>query len=255
MISVSTFRLMKLQGWERKYGAILREFGFNKKDDLLAAKFLNSILDTKVSLDSLERKIRGKTVFVIGAGPSLSSSLTQVRKYRNVIKIVADGATKALIQNRIRPDIVVTDLDGNLEYLKKASKMDAIMVVHSHGDNIGTLPVSLLFRNCIGTTEGRPFDKIRNFGGFTDGDRCVFLARYFGAKKIIMFGMDFGEKIGAYSKEGKYDRKLKIAKLRKARSLLTWLASKGGCEFYTASEPVNGFQKIQFSEITDVVRS
>lgn len=244
---------MKMQGWERKYGEILREFGFNRKDDLRSAKFLNSLLDTKVSLDSLERKIRGKTVFVIGAGPSLSSSLTQVRKYRNVTKIVADGATKALIQNRIRPDIVVTDLDGNLEYLKKASKMNSIMVVHSHGDNIGTLPVSLFFRNCIGTTEGKPFDKIRNFGGFTDGDRCVFLARYFGAKRIIMFGMDFGKKIGSYSKEGKYNKKLKIAKLRKAHSLLAWLASKRGCEFYTTSESIKGFEKIRFSDLEELI--
>lgn len=243
---------MILQGWPDRYDEILRQFGFSKKDDLHAARFLNSLLGEKVSLDKIERKIRGKIVFVIGAGPSLCASISAIKKFKGVTKIVADGAAKALIENGIWPDIIVTDLDGNLEYLKKASKAKAIMVVHSHGDNIGVLPIALLFRNCIGTTEGRPFDKIRNFGGFTDGDRCVFLARYFGAKRIILFGMDFGKKIGRYSKEGRYDKVVKVAKLAKAKSLLEWLASKGGCEFYTTSEQVKGFQKIGFGHLKSI---
>lgn len=245
---------MRLQGWEQKYDEILHEFGFSKKDDRHAAKFLNSLLGTKTSLNKLERKIRGRTVFVIGAGPSLSSSIISIKKFKKVTKIVADGATKALIENDIRPDIVVTDLDGNLEYLKKASKMDSVMVVHSHGDNIGVLPISLLFRNCIGTTEGKPFEKIRNFGGFTDGDRCVFLAKYFGAKKIVLFGMDFGKKIGAYSKEGKYNKMMKLRKLRRARHLLEWLASKNGCELYTTSETIKGFQRVLFEDLEELIR-
>ncbi len=246
---------MRLQGWERKYDEILRQFGFSKKDDLQAAKFLNSLLLTKVPLDKLERKIRGRTVFVIGAGPSLSKSIRHVKKFKSVAKIVADGATKALLENGVRPDVVVTDLDGNLEYLKKASQKNAVMVVHSHGDNMGVLPLALLFRGCIGTTEGRPFGKIRNFGGFTDGDRCVFLARYFGAKRIIMLGMDFGSKVGVYSKEGRYDKKVKLGKLAKARDLLEWLASKGGCKFYTVSEKITGFEKIRLSDIEELVRN
>ena len=245
---------MILQGWQRKYNEILREFGFSKKEDLHAAKFLNLLLKTKVSLNGLERKIKGRTVFVIGAGPSLSSGIGQIRKYKHVTKIVADGATKALIEKGVRPDIVVTDLDGNLEYLKKASKMNCIMVVHSHGDNIGVLPVALLFRNCIGTTEGKPFGKIRNFGGFTDGDRCVFLAKHFGAKKIVLFGMDFGKKIGTYSKEGRYDKKVKIAKLAKARDLLEWVASKEGGGLYTTSVPLRGFIKIRFAELKNLMK-
>jgi uncharacterized Rossmann fold enzyme len=174
---------MKVSGWERKYRDILNEFNYSRKKDFEAAKFLNSILKTSFPLKRLEQKIKNKTVFVIGAGPSLIPSIRSIKKFKNVTKIVADGATKALVENGIRPDIVVTDLDGNLESLKKAAKMNSIMVVHSHGDNIGVLPIASLFRNCIGTTEGRPFGKIKNFGGFTDGDRCVFLAKYFGAKE------------------------------------------------------------------------
>ena len=245
---------MKLCGWEQKYREILREFNFDRKDDTFAAQILNLLVRTRFPLNRIEREIKNKVVFVIGAGPSLSSSIPSIKKFKKATKIVADGATRALIENGIRPNIVVTDLDGNLEYLKKASKMNAIMAVHSHGDNIGVLPIASLFRNCIGTTEGKPFGKIKNFGGFTDGDRCVFLARYFGAKKIILFGMDFGDKIGAYSKEGRYNRAVKLQKLRKARSLLEWLASKDRCELYTTSEPAKGFQEISFEDLQELVR-
>jgi 2-amino-4-hydroxy-6-hydroxymethyldihydropteridine diphosphokinase len=243
-----------ISGWEQRYREILHEFNFNRKDDTFAAKFLNSLLRTSFSLSKLERKIKNKIVFVIGAGPSLTLSIPYIKKFKNVTKIVADGATRALVENGIRPDIVVTDLDGNLEYLKKASQMNGIMVVHAHGDNIGVLPIASLFRNCIGTTEGRPFGKIKNFGGFTDGDRCVFLARYFGAKKIILFGMDFGTRVGIYSKDIKYDKTVKLRKLKKARTLLEWLASKDGCKLYTTSVPIRGFQKIRFGELQGLVR-
>jgi len=240
---------MKIRGWKQKYQEILKEFNYSRKKDYEAAKLLNSILKTAFPLKKLEQKIKNKTVFVIGAGPSLSSSINSIKKFKNVTKIAADGAAKALLENRIRTDVIVTDLDSDLESLEKSASMNAIMVVHAHGDNIGRLPMTLNFRNCVGTTEGTPFDKIRNFGGFTDGDRCVFLAKYFGAKRIILFGMDFGNRVGRYSKQGKYDKRTKIKKLRKGRSLLEWISSKGDCEFYTTSKPIKGFQKIRFRDL------
>ncbi len=240
---------MTLQGWEEKYKEILREFDYDIKKDTQSAKILNMILKDKFPLKKLERKIKNKTVFVIGAGPSLTKIMPVLKKFRNITKIVADGATRALVENKIIPDIVVTDLDGNWKFLKRAASNNSIMVVHSHGDNIEKLPVSLTFRHCIGTTEGKPFGKIRNFGGFTDGDRCVFLARQFGARKIILFGMDFGTKVGRYSKELNYNKRTKSRKLKKAKSLLEWLALKGGPEFYTTSVPIKGFSKIRFSEL------
>lgn len=245
---------MTLHGWEQKYQEILKEFNYSKKRDREAAKFLNSILKTSFPLKKLEKKIKNKTVFVIGAGPSLAVSIASIKKFKDITKIVADGATRALVENKIRPDIVVTDLDGSLESLKQASNMNATMIVHAHGDNIGRLPIASIFRNCIGTTEGKPFGKIRNFGGFTDGDRCVFLAKHFCAQKIILFGMDFGNKIGRYSKEGRYDKYTKIKKLKRGKLLLEWLASKDGCKLYTTSVPIRGFQKIRFRDLQGLAR-
>ena len=96
---------------------------------------------------------------------------------------MADGATKAIIENGLKPDIVVTDLDGDIISLKKTGRTNTIMVVHAHGDNSEKIHFVKNFKNCIGTTQTKPMGRVRNFGGFTDGDRCVFLASSFKAKK------------------------------------------------------------------------
>jgi uncharacterized Rossmann fold enzyme len=244
---------MKLKGWGKKYSEILREFHYSRRKDKESARVLSSILKTKFPLKKIEEKIKNQTVFVIGAGSSITQSIPFLKKYKNVTKIVADGATKALIENKIKPDIVVTDLDGDQKFLKKAGKKNTIMIVHSHGDNTEKLYLASDFKYCIGTTEGKPFRNIHNFGGFTDGDRCVFLATYFGAKKIILFGMDFGTKIGKYSKEKINNRTTKIRKLRWGKELLEWLALQNHSELYTTSKQIKGFNKIRYADLGKIL--
>ena len=246
---------MNQREWAKKYSEILQEFNYERKKDLESAKILNSVLKKKFPLHNFEKRIKCKTVFVIGAGPSLASCISTLKKYRNITKIVADGAATALIKGGIRPDIVVTDLDGDQEFLKKASNGGAIMVVHSHGDNIEKLSLATKFKYCLGTTEGKPFGRVHNFGGFTDGDRCVFLAKYFGARKIILFGMDFGSKIGRYSKTKILDRRIKMKKLLNGKKLLEWLASKDSSGLYTTSKPIKGFKKLHLSNLEEIVSS
>jgi uncharacterized Rossmann fold enzyme len=244
---------MKLKGWEKKYSEILREFQYSRRKDVESARVLSSILRTKFPLKKLEEKIKNQTVFVIGAGSSLNQSLPLLKKYKNITKIVADGATKALIENKIKFDIVVTDLDGEQKFLKKAGKGNAIMIVHAHGDNIDKLYLASGFKYCLGTTEGKPFGNIHNFGGFTDGDRCVFLAKYFGAKKIILFGMDFGTKIGRYSKNKVINRTTKIRKLKRGKELLEWLALQNHSDLYTTSKQIKGFNKIRYADLGKIL--
>ena len=245
---------MTLDGWQQKYLEILKEFNYDRSREIKSAKILDLFLRNKLRSSILEEKIRNKTVFVIGAGPSLSASLPYLKKFKNVTKIVADGATQAMLENEMVPDIIVTDLDGNMESLKRASESGSIMIVHAHGDNIKRLPHAISFRYCIGTTEDRPFGKIRNFGGFTDGDRCVFLANHFRASKIIMIGMDFGIRIGKYSKVGTYNKSIKIRKLRSGKSLLEWLASKSNADLYTTSQPISGFKNVKLADLQRLVR-
>jgi len=118
-------------------------------------------------------------------------------------KIAADGATSYLLERGVIPDIVVTDLDGRMEDLIRAAHGGAVMVVHAHGDNLDKLvefvPDLMEVATVIGTCQCRPVGKIWNFGGFTDGDRAVFLADHLGARKIALYGMDFKGEIGRYS--------------------------------------------------------
>ncbi len=205
-----------LSGWKKRYSEILKEFRYSEKKDKESAILLNSILrksDTKKITDL----IKGKTVFVIGSGPSLSLAIPKLKKYKKIVKIAADSSIKPLVENGIIPDIVVTDLDGDENTLKKIGRTNSIFVVHAHGDNIKKMEFVKEIKNCTGTTQSTPFDKIQNFGGFTDGDRGVFLANHFKANKIILLGMDFGKRIGRFSETKKTDREIKLKKLKKNR--------------------------------------
>jgi len=196
--------------------------------------------------------IENKPVFVVGAGPSLPSCISILKKYKKITKIVADGATRAIIENDLKPDIVVTDLDGDIKSLKKAGRTNTVMVVHAHGDNTDKIHLVKNFKNCVGTTQTKPAGRIHNFGGFTDGDRCVFLASHFKAEKIILLGMDFGTRIGKYSKASVVNRNTKIAKLRRGKKLLEWLVQKSKSEFYSTTK-IKGFTKINLRSIDNII--
>lgn len=246
---------MAIVGWEKKYSEIIREFNYNQQQDYESAILLNFILKNPTPLKKIRKIISRKSVFVIGAGPSLSASISILKKFPKIPKIVADSAVKPLFENNIKFDILVTDLDGDEKLLKKIGKTNSIFVTHAHGDNIAKLQLIENFKNCLGTTQTKPLGKIQNFGGFTDGDRCVFLANYFGAKNIILFGMDFGKIIGKYSETKKSEKNIKIKKLRQAKKLLEWLATKRKNGLYTTSKPIKGFKKICFKDLDVILDS
>lgn len=244
---------MMILGWKKKYYEILKELNYSEKKDKESAIILNSILKKTNINKKIISLIKGKTVFVIGSGPSLASAIPKLKNYKKIIKIAADSSIKPLVANGIIPDIIVTDLDGDMKTLEKIGKTNSIFVVHAHGDNIEKLDIVKKFKNCIGTTQSTPFDKIKNYGGFTDGDRGVFLANHFQAKKIILLGMDFGDQIGKYSETKKSDWKIKMIKLKKGESLLKWLSSFAKAELFTTSKSIEGFKKISYKELDIII--
>ena len=244
---------MTIRGWKTRYREIRNVFGYRKYDDLISAKKLNSKIGKRYPLSNIKKTIRGQTVFIIGAGPSLSRSISTLKKYQNITKIVADGAVQALIEHKIKPQILVTDLDGDIASIKKIGRTKIPIIIHAHGNNYDKLDIVSKLQNKIGTTQTEKFGKLENFGGFTDGDRCVFLAENFHAKKIILFGMDFGDKIGKYSKKKVMDRKTKLKKLEYGKKLLEWLAKESDSELYTTSKSIKGFKKIRLIDLQYVV--
>ena len=240
-------------GWKKRYFSILKELNYSQKKDKESALILDSILQKTDTIKKIERLIQDKTVFVIGSGPSLSFAIPKLKKLKKSVKIAADSSLKPLVDNGIIPDIIVTDLDGNEDTIKKISKTKSIFVIHAHGDNIEKLEMVKKIKNCIGTTQTNPFNKIKNFGGFTDGDRGVFLASHFNAKKIILFGMDFGNKIGKFSNTKKSDREIKLKKLEIGMNLLIWLSTITKSELFTTSKPIEGFKKISYKDLDNII--
>jgi len=244
---------MMISGWKKRYLLILKELDYSQKKDKESAIILDSILKKTDTTEKISKMIEAKTVFVIGSGPSLSKAIPKLKKLKRTIKIAADSSLKPLVDNGIIPDIVVTDLDGDENTIKKIAKTKSIFVIHAHGDNIEKLELVKEIKNKIGTTQSNPFNKIQNFGGFTDGDRGVFLASYFGAKKIILFGMDFGNKIGRFSNTKKSDRKVKLKKLEIGESLLIWLSTITKSELFTTSKPIKGFKKTSYKDLDIII--
>lgn len=236
---------MKFVDWFPYYQGIRAEFGYSSEKDQEAARMLSDIAKKKASDPRiLERRIKGKNVIVVGAGSGLEDerAAKYIKKNKGFVTIAADGAVQFLLENKIRPDIVVTDLDGDPASLQKAEKSGATMVVHAHGDNTALLKKMVpKFKKIIATTQVSPLDNVYNFGGFTDGDRCVFLADEFGAKKIILLGMEL-DTPGKYSKKKVKDPELKKQKMQAGRRLLEMLAKQSRSELADASKrPVKGF--------------
>jgi len=239
---------MTIRGWKTQFKEIRKEFGYLEKDDLISAKKLDSLLKGKNSKRQFQNMIQGRTVFIVGAGPSLTKSLKYIKKSKNVTKIVADGAVRALLEKNIKPDILVTDLDGDLKSIEKIGKSKIPIIVHAHGDNYEKLEIVKKLKNVVGSTQTRKIGKIENFGGFTDGDRCVFLAEYFNASKIVLIGMDFGRKIGKYSKHRIVDRKIKIKKLKFGKKVVGWIGTKSKADLFSTNR-IKGYKTIRMVDL------
>lgn len=230
---------MLYKEWKPFYEKIINDLDLNFKEDKDAAYLLDSFLKNKkiVELKTLENLIKNKEVVVFGAGPSLKKSIHLNRKkIAKIIKIAADGTTSALIENNIQPDIIVSDLDGCATDQIKANSKESIILIHAHGDNINSLEeyVEKFKGEIIGTTQTNPsdFKNLHNFGGFTDGDRAIFLAEHFNAKKIFLIGFDFDGKIGKYSFSENKDKKLKLKKLKWCKYFVDHLSNKNKNIYY-----------------------
>ncbi len=181
---------MKWEEWEPIYREILADFGFDQAKDEEAARRLDALLKGRPAPD-LRPLLAGKRVAVCGKGSSLEADLATLQPGEVVVS--ANGATTRLLTESVVPAVVVTDLDGRMEDIIEANRRGAAMVVHAHGDNLDRLGAVARMERVLGTTQARPFGALRNFGGFTDGDRCVFLARAHGAASVRLLWFDFDD--------------------------------------------------------------
>ena len=181
---------MDSEAWEPYYVQILRDFGFSRAADEAVARDLGMRLGgTKATDAELRDLLEGQEVTVAGNGPNLAAEIEDARG----VLVTADEATSVALGRGLRPAILVTDLDGTVPDQVKANDAGTIAVVHGHGDNGPAVRqwAPLFAGKTVATTQSRPTGGLRNLGGFTDGDRAVFLADHFGAARIRLIGFDF----------------------------------------------------------------
>lgn len=212
---------MNYETWEPIYEAILADFGFDRTSDERARDRLAELVEP-FDLDRLA-VVSGKTVAVAGAGPSLSSELDLARQADLVF--AASTAADTIREAGIAVDLMVTDLDKNPETVEALTGEGVPVAVHAHGDNVPAIEAfvpTFDTQHVLATTQAEPTQVVRNFGGFTDGDRAAFLADHFGAGELVFLGWDFDDPaVDA----------MKRQKLVWAERLLRWLEIRRGEEF------------------------
>ncbi|MCD6276590.1 MAG: DUF115 domain-containing protein [Thermoplasmata archaeon] len=209
---------MMWREWRKIYSLIERDFGFSREREIEARDKLSGILkDNFVSEEEISALV-GKEVYVVGFSPTLEKDVELIPGNAKII--AADDAASVLYDIGIKPTIVMTDLDGDVGALLEIK--DAVFGIHAHGDNISLLDQVKLFPKKFGTTQIEPLWNVYNFGGFTDGDRGVFLAIHFGAI-VHLISFDFeNPRI-----KGNKDLERKKKKLLWAKYLLDELHRRG----------------------------
>ncbi len=181
---------MDFEYWEPYYVQIVEDLGLSRDDDEAVAAELDRLLGgTRVMPTELRTLFRGKTVTVAGNGASLGSELNADES----VLVTADEATSVALRKGLRPAVLVSDLDGDVADQVKANAQGTVAVILGHGDNRSAVRswAPRFTGRTVATTQSRPSGRLYDFGGFTDGDRAVYLADHFGAEEIRLVGWDF----------------------------------------------------------------
>lgn len=194
---------MNFTEWEPCYLQILSYFGFSREDDEASARILSEILP-RDDIELLKERIRYRPVIVAGNAPSLPQDIAKTM-FDGMCVIAADAAARVLFRKGVVADIVFTDLDGLDDDVLALNAKGTLLVVHAHGDNIPLVKswVPKITGPVVGTTQSRPLSNVYNFGGFSDGDRCVFAAHEFDASSVMLIGFDLDDKSVDPVKHGK----------------------------------------------------
>ncbi|MCZ0861957.1 6-hydroxymethylpterin diphosphokinase MptE-like protein [Methanocorpusculum vombati] len=204
---------MKAEEWEPYYSEILDFFGFSREDDERAAQILAELLP-RDDIAKLRDAVWGRDCIVCGNAPSLAAEIRSTDFSGKVI-IAADAAARVLLHAGHRPEVILSDIDGMDDDFLAMNDQGTILVLHAHGDNIPLVRswVPKVRGPVVGTTQATPLAHVYNFGGFSDGDRCVFCAYELGAAHVTLIGFDLDDRSVDPVKHGKLMIARKLLKL------------------------------------------
>jgi uncharacterized Rossmann fold enzyme len=248
-------------GWLEWYSEILGAFGFSEEMDARGARILAGFMEGRRCLKGrmIQMLSGSRCVVVAGAYDSVRREADALRELRprDTLLVAADTATSPLLDADLTPQLVVTDLDGDLDDLFEAWRRGALLVIHAHGDNIEKVTAlpEWLTERVEATCQCAPSGHIHNFGGFTDGDRAVAMCAALGAPRIVTIGMCPGCGIGIYSsilKQSPAWAEKKLLKLEYASRLLRWVATlyRGTVFIDSTDAPgrIEGYLKMPLAE-------
>jgi len=211
---------MEYDDWAPVYDAILRDFGYDRAGDERARDVL---AEHVTAFDVARLDCRGDTVAIAGGAPSLADEAAVAADADRVF--AASTAVDVLADAGVDVDLMVTDLDKNPETARRLTESGTPVAAHAHGDNVPAVREHVPTfdaAHALGTTQAAPAGAVRNFGGFTDGDRAAFLADHLGARTLVFPGWDV--------EDPDVDAE-KARKLDWAERLLSWLESRRGDRF------------------------
>jgi len=78
----------------------------------------------------------------------------------------------------------------------------------------------------LGTTQSIPLQRVRNIGGFTDGDRSVIMGVLMGAKKIYIHGFDYARPVDG-------PREVKLKKMEFGKEIIDSIKAQ---KWYTSND-------------------
>uniref|UniRef100_A0A7J3ZLT3 DUF115 domain-containing protein n=1 Tax=Fervidicoccus fontis TaxID=683846 RepID=A0A7J3ZLT3_9CREN len=187
------------------YKLVARWLNLDELRDILARNLAWAAVKKCISkatvfsnLDELKGSLKARSVIVVGPGPSAEKALRELcaALCSKSVLVVADSAYSTVKRLGLRPDVVVTDLDGiSIQDLLRVAN-ESFLAIHVHGDNIDTF-LSLICtmlrtsRGVLLTTQLESKPPLKNIGGFTDGDRAVILGSYLADDAVHIVGMDF----------------------------------------------------------------
>ncbi len=173
---------MEVDAWIPIYNQILADFGYSLERDRYSAELLGRVRGS----DSLEplRALEGQRVEILGP---------LVRECHHETIIAAGSALSQAADAGCVPTLLVTDLDGDTALQLEYNLRGVPAVIHAHGDNMDLIEgwAPRFTGPVISTCQCRPPRGTFNFGGFTDGDRAVFMADHFRAREIVLNGWNF----------------------------------------------------------------
>ena len=211
---------MNYETWSPVYDEILAAFGYPREGDEHARDVLAELTGP---FDQDRIDCSGEKVAIAGAGPSLVEEVNLARDADAVF--AASTAAAVLDEAGVEIDCMVTDLDKNPETARRLTIEGTPVAAHAHGDNVELVREwvpKFDAANVLPTTQAEPVAHVRNFGGFTDGDRAAFLADHLGADELLFLGWDFDDPDVDEAK---------AKKLAWAERLLRWLEVRRGERF------------------------